>query len=165
MDVVFTIVSRNYQAQAATLMESLAAAEPGVARVVVATDGPMAFADKGVRVIEAQSFVPNFAAMCAYYDALELNTAVKPHAFRALKPERDAAVQPGQFPRTFQPHLGQGLVIGGVLHQDGDAAHPVTQPGRDGGERAVGQVGQILGARRQGVYGHGVRPAGSVKGA
>ena len=87
MDVVFTIVSRNYQAQAATLMESLAAAEPGVARVVVATDGPMAFADEGVRVVEAQSFVPNFAAMCAYYDALELNTAVKPHAFRALLAE------------------------------------------------------------------------------
>ncbi|WP_340643739.1 hypothetical protein [Phenylobacterium sp.] len=87
MDVVFTIVSRNYAAQAATLMESLAVSEPGVARVVIATDGPIAFADAGVRVIEAGSFVPNFAAMCAYYDALELNTAVKPHAFRALLAE------------------------------------------------------------------------------
>nr|QQZ49927.1 hypothetical protein JKL49_25025 [Phenylobacterium glaciei] len=87
MDVVFTIVSRNYQAQAATLMESLAVAEPGVARVVIATDGPMAFADPGIRVIEAGGIVANFAAMCAYYDALELNTAVKPHAFRALLAE------------------------------------------------------------------------------
>ena len=84
MDVVFTIVSRNYAAQAATLMESLGVAEPGVARVVVATDGAIAFADKAVRVIEAGDFVPDFANLCAYYDALELNTAVKPHAFRAL---------------------------------------------------------------------------------
>lgn len=87
MDVVFTIISRNYAAQAATLMESLAAAEPSVARVVVATDGPIAFADQGIRVIEAAGIVANFAAMCAYYDALELNTAVKPHAFRALLAE------------------------------------------------------------------------------
>lgn len=84
MDVVFTIVSRNYAAQAATLMESLAVAEPGVARVVIATDGPITFADKDVRVINAAAVVPDFAVMCAYYDALELNTAVKPHAFRAL---------------------------------------------------------------------------------
>ena len=87
MDVVFTIVSRNYAAQAATLMDSLALAEPGVGRVVIATDGPMAFADPGVRVIEAGTLVPKFAAMCAYYDALELNTAVKPHVFRALLAE------------------------------------------------------------------------------
>ncbi len=84
MDVVFTIVSRNYAAQAATLMESLGVAEPGVARVVIATDGAITFADQGVRVIEAGGLVPDFAKLCAYYDALELNTAVKPHAFRAL---------------------------------------------------------------------------------
>jgi len=41
LDVIFTIVSRNYAAQAATLMESLAAAEPDARRVVVATDGPI----------------------------------------------------------------------------------------------------------------------------
>jgi len=41
LDVIFTIVSRNYAAQAATLMESLAAAEPRARRVVVATDGPI----------------------------------------------------------------------------------------------------------------------------
>ncbi|MES2341277.1 MAG: hypothetical protein V4597_06340 [Pseudomonadota bacterium] len=87
MDVVFTIISRNYAAQAASLMESLAAAEPSVARVVVATDGPIAFSDQAIRVIEAGTFTPNFANLCAYYDALELNTAVKPHAFRALLAE------------------------------------------------------------------------------
>ncbi|MDP3749243.1 MAG: hypothetical protein Q8Q88_19580 [Phenylobacterium sp.] len=86
MDVVFTIISRNYAAQAATLMESLASAEPDVRRVVVATDGPIAV-PPGVQVIDAANLVPDFAAMSAYYDALELNTAVKPHAFRALLAE------------------------------------------------------------------------------
>lgn len=94
MDVVFTIVSRNYAAQAATLMASLAVAEPGVRRVVAATDGPIPFADPGIEVLDASTLVPDFAAMCAWYDALELNTAVKPHVFRALlaRPETAAAV-------------------------------------------------------------------------
>ncbi|MDO9430044.1 MAG: hypothetical protein Q7T84_01960 [Phenylobacterium sp.] len=87
MDVIFTIVSRNYGAQAASLMESLGAVEPGVRRVVVTTDGPIAFQDPGIRTIDAATLVPDFAAMCAYYDALELNTAVKPHAFKALLAE------------------------------------------------------------------------------
>jgi len=87
VDVIFTIVSRNYAAQAASLMESLAAAEPGVARVVVTTDGPIAFTDPKIRVIDAATLVPDYGVMCAYYDALELNTAVKPHAFRALLAE------------------------------------------------------------------------------
>lgn len=87
LDVIFTIVSRNYGAQAATLMESLARAEPDIARVVVTTDGPIAFKDPAIRTIDARDLVPDFAAMCAYYDALELNTAVKPHAFKALLSE------------------------------------------------------------------------------
>jgi hypothetical protein len=87
VDVIFTIVSRNYAAQAASLMESLAGAEPAVRRVVIATDGPIAFKDPAIRVIEAGALVPDFAAMCAYYDALELNTAVKPFVFKALLSE------------------------------------------------------------------------------
>jgi len=87
VDVIFTIVSRNYAAQAASLMESLAVAEPKAARVVVTTDGPIAFADPKIRVIDAATLVPDYGVMCAYYDALELNTAVKPHAFRALLAE------------------------------------------------------------------------------
>lgn len=87
MDFIFTIVSRNYAAQAASLMESLALAEPDIARVVIATDGPITFRDSQIRVIDAATLVPDYAAMCAYYDALELNTAVKPHAFRALLAE------------------------------------------------------------------------------
>lgn len=91
MDVIFTIVSRNYAAQAASLMESLAAAEPSAQRVVVATDGLIEFKDPRIRVIEAGALTPDFAAMCAYYDALELNTAVKPFAFKALLSEPGVA--------------------------------------------------------------------------
>ena len=87
MDVIFTIVSRNYAAQAASLMESLAAAEPGAQRVVIATDGQIRFKDPAIRVLDAAYLDPDFAAKCAYYDALELNTAVKPHAFKALLAE------------------------------------------------------------------------------
>ena len=84
MDVIFTIVSRNYAAQAATLMESLAAAEPNVRRVVVATDGPLAGFEGLAEVIDAATVGAPFAAMCVYYDALELNTAVKPYVFKHL---------------------------------------------------------------------------------
>ena len=84
MDVIFTIVSRNYAAQAATLMESLALAEPKVRRVVVATDGPIPALEAHAEVIDAASVGAPFAAMCVYYDALELNTAVKPYVFKHL---------------------------------------------------------------------------------
>jgi hypothetical protein len=84
VDAVFTIVSRNYAAQAACLMQSLARVEPDLARIVVVCDGPLTLADEAIEVIEAETLVPDFPLQCAYYDALELNTAVKPHAFRAL---------------------------------------------------------------------------------
>ena len=81
MDVIFTIVSRNYAAQAATLMESLAVAEPGARRVVIATDGPIPALAARAEVIDAATLDVPYAAMSVYYDALELNTAVKPYAF------------------------------------------------------------------------------------
>lgn len=84
MDVIFTIVSRNYAAQAATLMESLAVAEPEARRVVVATDGPIPALEQLAEVIDARTLGAPYAAMSVYYDALELNTAVKPYAFRRL---------------------------------------------------------------------------------
>ena len=81
MDVIFTIVSRNYAAQAATLMESVALAEPAARRVVVATDGPIPALARFAEVIDAASLGAPYAAMSVYYDALELNTAVKPYVF------------------------------------------------------------------------------------
>jgi len=82
LDVIFTIVSRNYAAQAATLMQSLAAAEPKARRVVVATDGPIPQLARLAEVIDAQAFDLPYKVMSVYYDALELNTAVKPYVFK-----------------------------------------------------------------------------------
>lgn len=87
MDVVFTIVSRNYAAQAAVLMRSLAQVEPDCARVVIGADGPIPELEPYARVIEARDTGAPVAPMSVYYDALELNTAVKPHAFRRLLAE------------------------------------------------------------------------------
>jgi hypothetical protein len=84
LDVIFTIVSRNYAAQAATLMESLAAQEPKARRVVVATDGPIPQLQHLAEVIDAREFGPPYEAMSVYYDALELNTAVKPYVFKTF---------------------------------------------------------------------------------
>jgi hypothetical protein len=81
LDVIFTIVSRNYAAQAATLMESLAVAEPKARRVVVATDGPIPALERLAEVIDARELDAPYSAMSVYYDALELNTAVKPYVF------------------------------------------------------------------------------------
>ncbi len=82
MDVIFTIVSRNYAAQAATLMESVARAEPKARRVVVTTDGPIPALEALADIIDAAFLVKPYSSMSVYYDALELNTAVKPHVFR-----------------------------------------------------------------------------------
>jgi hypothetical protein len=87
LDVIFTIVSRNYAAQAATLMESLAAQEPAARRVVVATDGPIPHLERLAEVIDAREVGAPYQAMSVYYDALELNTAVKPYVFKKLLTE------------------------------------------------------------------------------
>lgn len=84
MDVIFTIVSRNYAAQAATLMRSLAQAEPAARRVVVAADGPIPELADVAEVIEAAALGAPVRDMSVYYEALELNTAVKPFVFRSL---------------------------------------------------------------------------------
>jgi len=89
LDVIFTIVSRNYAAQAMTLMQSLSRAEPAARRVVIATDGPIPRIAGLAEVIPAESLDAPFAAMSVYYDALELNTAVKPYAFRRLLAEAE----------------------------------------------------------------------------
>lgn len=84
MDVIFTIVSRNYAAQAATLMQSLALAEPAARRIVVAADGPIPELSGVAEVIEAEALGAPVRDMSVYYEALELNTAVKPFVFRSL---------------------------------------------------------------------------------
>jgi len=84
VDVIFTIVSRNYAAQAATLMRSLAQVEPAARRIVVAADGPIPELSDVAEVIEAGALGAPVRDMSVYYEALELNTAVKPFVFRTL---------------------------------------------------------------------------------
>jgi hypothetical protein len=84
VDVIFTIVSRNYAAQAATLMQSLERGEPSARRIVVAADGPIPELTPFAEVIEAADLGAPVRDMSVYYEALELNTAVKPFAFRSL---------------------------------------------------------------------------------
>lgn len=84
MDVIFTIVSRNYAAQAASLMQSLRQAEPSARRVVVAADGPIPELAGVAEVIEAADLGAPVRDMSVYYEALELNTAVKPFVFRTM---------------------------------------------------------------------------------
>jgi hypothetical protein len=103
LDVIFTIVSRNYAAQAATLMRSLAAVEPAARRVVIATDGPIPALKPLAEVILAESLDAPFAAMSVYYDALELNTAVKPYAFRKLLAEAETVTYLDPDIYVFQP--------------------------------------------------------------
>src|SRR5579859_3800759 len=62
-------------------MESVAVHEPEARRVVVATDGPIPALEPLARVVDARRFGAPYAAMSVYYDALELNTAVKPYVF------------------------------------------------------------------------------------
>jgi hypothetical protein len=95
LDVIFTIVSRNYAAQAATLMESLAVHEPAARRVVVATDGPIPHLARLAEVIDAREMGAPYGAMSVYYDALELNTAMKPYVFRHV------LTQPGVASATY----------------------------------------------------------------
>ncbi|HZZ70082.1 MAG TPA: hypothetical protein VFE18_18065 [Phenylobacterium sp.] len=143
MDVIFTIVSRNYAAQAATLMESLAVAEPKARRVVVATDGPIPHLERLAEVIDAREFCPVYNAMSVYYDALELNTAVKPYVFRRFLSETGAtsatyldpdifvfrpldAVRDGlaQAQLALTPHLTRPL-LGSAMPND----HAILQSG------------------------------------
>jgi hypothetical protein len=143
LDVIFTIVSRNYAAQAATLMESLAVAEPEARRVVVATDGPIPHLERLAEVIDAREFCPAYNAMSVYYDALELNTAVKPYVFRRFLSEAGAtsatyldpdifvfrpldAVRDGlaQAQLALTPHLTKPL-LGSAMPND----HAILQSG------------------------------------
>ncbi|WP_333586298.1 hypothetical protein [Phenylobacterium sp.] len=68
-------------------MRSLAQVEPDIRRVVVAADGPIPELEGLARVLPAAETGAPLSAMSVYYDALELNTAIKPHAFRQLLAE------------------------------------------------------------------------------
>lgn len=82
---VFTIVAANYLSQARVLMASVARHHPEAARVVVVIGGSGQKIDDPFECLDAASLhIENFADMTVRYGVLELATAVKPFAFRAL---------------------------------------------------------------------------------
>lgn len=87
--IFFTIVSRNYQAYALTLMQSLAAQHPHSHRYVAVADRDLGIdelADRGFDTIGIDELgLPDFDAFVFRYDILELNTALKPYVFRWLR--------------------------------------------------------------------------------
>ncbi len=89
MDVIFTIVSRNYLAYALTLMQSLAVQHPQSRRYVALADRGHDDADLAGAPFELihidELELPDFDAFVFRYDVLELNTAIKPYVFRWLR--------------------------------------------------------------------------------
>jgi glycosyltransferase involved in cell wall biosynthesis len=85
--VVFTIASRNYIAQAATLMQSVRTAHPDLARLIVLADEAWDFGqiDLAADLLVVEDLrSPAISNMKWWYDILEFNTAVKPYAFLHL---------------------------------------------------------------------------------
>jgi hypothetical protein len=84
---IFTIVSANYIAYAATLMQSVRDHHPNAARFIVLVDAPQDFPglDLAAGLLQADACgIPGFADMALWYDVMELNTAVKPSVFLHL---------------------------------------------------------------------------------
>ncbi len=84
---IFTIASANYIAYAATLMQSVRAAEPDAARFIILADTPRSFAglDLAATVIGCETLgIATLPAMQRLYSVLEFNTALKPFAFRHM---------------------------------------------------------------------------------
>jgi len=84
---VFTIVSKNYLHYALNLMESVAQHLPAAQRVVVLCDSAegLAVAPAGIEFLGIEDLgIAQVDRMLFQYSILELNTAIKPFAFRKL---------------------------------------------------------------------------------
>ena len=83
---VFSIVSANYAHYAITLFESLSRTNSSADRFVILVDthGEEHFPDDVTVIPISDLDLPRGVNFCHRYDILELNTAVKPFAFRSL---------------------------------------------------------------------------------
>ncbi len=94
---IFTIVSANYIAFAATLMQSVRRFHPDVPRFIILADAPHTFdrLDIAAELIACDELgIHLIGNMKLWYSVIEFNTAVKPFTFRHLFNERgfDAAI-------------------------------------------------------------------------
>ena len=88
---IFTIVSANYIAFAATLMQSVRRYHPDVPRFIVLSDALHSFGDLDLaaEVIACDDLgIALIGNMKLWYTVIEFNTAVKPFTFRHLFAER-----------------------------------------------------------------------------
>ncbi len=85
--VVFTIVSANYMAYAATLMQSVRQIHPDLARLIILADAPQRFEDLDLAadLIYCDDLaIPLIDNMKLWYTVIEFNTALKPNVFCML---------------------------------------------------------------------------------
>ncbi len=82
--IFFTIISRNYAAQARVLLKSLATFHPTHRFLIIAADGDLDESEFGVAIVNANNICGDVKLMSLYYDAVEYNTALKPFAFRYI---------------------------------------------------------------------------------
>ncbi len=84
---IFTIVSRNYIAYAATLMQSVRDHHPDVARLIVLADTYRTFPglDPAAELVFCEELgISLLSNMALWYTIIEFNTAIKPFIFRWL---------------------------------------------------------------------------------
>ena len=106
---ICTIIARNYVAFARVLAESFKAAHPDGNCSVLVIDDPTGFIDPAAEPFELltidQIGLPDPERMAAWYDVMELSTAVKPWLLRTLleRPGYDSVVYLDPDIRIFKP--------------------------------------------------------------
>jgi hypothetical protein len=88
MNAIFTVVAKNYLAQARTLGDSLAQLHPELPFYIFLSDEADGVIDLGAEkylTIEAKSLgIPKYEEMTFKYDVIEFSTAIKPFCFEHL---------------------------------------------------------------------------------
>ncbi|MEJ0046135.1 MAG: hypothetical protein WDN04_08420 [Rhodospirillales bacterium] len=82
--MVFTIVSTNYIAYAATLMRSVAEHVPDAKRFIILSDTPRKFTNVNLfaTLLSCEEIgIAHIENMKMWYSVIEFNTAIKPYAF------------------------------------------------------------------------------------
>jgi hypothetical protein len=92
MNIIFTLCSNNYLAQAIVLGRSVNAHVPGASFVIVLVDktiGQVDYSAIPFEVLPIDSIEPSIGELSKKYDIVELNTCVKPRVFEYLFENRN----------------------------------------------------------------------------
>src|SRR6187402_1662110 len=94
MQIIFTICSNNYLAQAKVLAESVRQFQPDwtfMLGLVDKKDPSIVYEGFGFEVLELAAIEPKMVSLAQKYSIIELNTCVKPTFFQYLFEQRKAA--------------------------------------------------------------------------